>query len=839
MTLSVIAQENTQKAINTFAKKSQAKISFNKNLETPNFIKFPLNKAFVLSGVTLDEKVNTFLSENKAIYAIKDINESLKDGKSKTDNYGLKHYTLKQYFKGVPVFDSELRFHFDKNENLASINGNIITDIDIDPIPRLTKSESATIALNLVEKQNINYSGKPLKTITNELYVFPKGLIQGNVTSKHLTYRVEVRNDADVREYLFIDAHTGKLVEQFTGIAHALNRTVYKGDIGTTNRRYAEGGSTFFLNQFEKNLVATAGHMYYFFDNTFGFTSYDNADSEMIAINEATSIDNCPNANWNGSTINFCDGMASDDVVAHEWGHAYTDYTSNLIYAYESGALNESYSDIWGETVDLLNGYEDNDEDNSVRTGSSITIRWQVGEDATASGVIRDMWDPTLKGNPDKVTASNYHCDTSDSGGVHINSGIPNHAYALLVDGGTFNGQTITGLGFTKAAHIFWRANSQYLTPTSDFGSFADAIEAACTDLIGINLEGISMTDTPAGPSGEIITSADFAEVQKALLAVELRTPNECTFAPLLAPNDDLCPASTNNPIFFEDWESGISAGWTMTQLPVNATTWEARDWALKTNLPKGRAGTAIFAIDPLSGDCNTDLQNGIIRLESPVITIPNYANGTFELAFNHNVATEAEYDGGNIKYSIDNGTTWSLLPSSAFIVNPYNNVITTANSNDNPMVSEDAFTGSDENSQDSVWGQSVIDLSSLGVVANSTLQLRWEFGTDGCNGNDGWYIDEIMVYNCTEALSINDFNFLGNNISIYPNPSQGIFNVKMKSISDFRYEVLDITGKSIMSRMSINNNTFKVDLSNYSKGIYFFKLFSSEGAVTKKLIVN
>ena len=59
----------------------------------------------------------------------------------------------------------------------------------------------------------------------------------------------------------------------------------------------------------------------------------------------------CPNANWNGVTTNYCDGVTSDDVVAHEWGHAYTEYTHGLIYQWQSGALNESYSDIWGETA--------------------------------------------------------------------------------------------------------------------------------------------------------------------------------------------------------------------------------------------------------------------------------------------------------------------------------------------------------------------------------------------------------------------------------------------------------------------------------------------------------
>ena len=81
----------------------------------------------------------------------------------------------------------------------------------------------------------------------------------------------------------------------------------------------------------------------------------------MSTVNNDPRI-SCPNANWNGVTTNYCDGVTSDDTVAHEWGHAYTEYTSGLIYQWQSGALNESYSDVWGETVDLVNGREDEGE---------------------------------------------------------------------------------------------------------------------------------------------------------------------------------------------------------------------------------------------------------------------------------------------------------------------------------------------------------------------------------------------------------------------------------------------------------------------------------------------
>ena len=109
-----------------------------------------------------------------------------------------------------------------------------------------------------------------------------------------------------------------------------------------------------------------------------------------------------------------------------------------------------------------------------------------MGEDSTAfGGAIRDMWTPTCMGDPGKVTDAEYHCATTDGGGVHSNSGVPNHGYSLLVDGGTYNGQTVTGIGLTKAAHIYWRAQSVYQVPTSKFPDHADALEASCTDLIG------------------------------------------------------------------------------------------------------------------------------------------------------------------------------------------------------------------------------------------------------------------------------------------------------------------------------------------------------------------
>ena len=108
-------------------------------------------------------------------------------------------------------------------------------------------------------------------------------------------------------------------------------------------------------------MVDSTGEAYWLFNNAFGRDSYDAAGAHMVTINNDPRIE-CPNANWNGVTTNYCDGVSSDDVVAHEWGHAYTEYTSGLIYQWQPGAMNEGFSDVWGETVDLINGRQDEGE---------------------------------------------------------------------------------------------------------------------------------------------------------------------------------------------------------------------------------------------------------------------------------------------------------------------------------------------------------------------------------------------------------------------------------------------------------------------------------------------
>ncbi|TXD84872.1 T9SS type A sorting domain-containing protein [Subsaximicrobium wynnwilliamsii] len=830
--------QNGNKTIQKLKSETKAQVTINPSNGIVEFIKFPAQQPFALKGNTLQQKAFTFLDAFADLYAIENSELQFTSQEIKTDNYGFKQLILKQVHEGVPVYDGQLRFHFDKNLKLTAINGTVIPNIKTEATAVLSSSAAGQIAVQLVEKQQINYSKQALEIFDTKRYIFPKGLAQGYVGNTYLVYEVEIRNNADVREFLYIDANTGKLVEQFTGIAHALNRQVYEENY--SNLVWQEGDALpGDLDIFQQTEVLASGHMYHLFNNAFNYDSYDGAGRTMRTINNNPNID-CPNASWNGVTANYCTGTASDDVVAHEWGHAYTQFTSNLIYAYQAGAINESYSDIWGETVDLLNNYSDDLEDLSVRTFCNSSDRWRIGEDASAFGApIRDMWNPNCNNDPGKVSDLQYRCGEGDSGGVHSNSGVPNHAYVLLVDGGSYNGQIIEALGFTKAAHVFWRAQSSYLTATSDFVNLADALEASATDLIGINLKGLSVTDVDAGLSGQSISANDLLQVVKAMLAVEMRLdPEACEYQPLLADSEALCNAATTGRVFFEDWETGTE-GWNFEELPENAETWNTRFWTVEGNLPDGKPGQAVFAEAGLIGDCVNDFENGIMRLESPVINLPNIESGNFDLSFDHYLATEANWDGGNLKYKL-NGGLWAIVPSEAFTVNPYNGVLNTAAAgNDNPMEGQAAFNGTDGGSLLGSWGTSVIDLSVLNASANDTVQFRWEMGTDGCNGRIGWFVDNIAVYNCSaETLSVSS-STLQNEIQVYPNPSNGLFKLKkMNNISLLKASVYDINGRLIQQvNLSEMTTEASIDMTNASTGMYFMKVQSASAEATFKLI--
>jgi trimeric autotransporter adhesin len=866
-----------------------------------------------------EAKVQDFMAQYGALLGLADSAGSLVPAGTETDEQGATHLTYSQVYQGVPVFGGTIRAHVDADGSLTGINGTVVPDLTLTTTPKLSEAKAGELAIaHVIADPPRDEHGNPPEFLTAAdlkasatLFVYRVGLVRGVPGTSQLVYEVEVTNGENVRDFVFVHAHVGKVVNRYSGIGGALFRRLFEQN--TSNQVWQEGdpfpGT---LNIDQENIVRFSGHSYYHFFNAFGRDSYDALGHEMQSVNNDPTIA-CPNANWNGATTNYCNGVTSDDVVAHEWGHAYTQFTHNLIYQWQPGALNESYSDIWGETVDLINGFG-TDAPGGLRTvgscsthttpppvlvintptpgqcpaggatfGPPLTIagvtgdlvlgldpadaagpsttdacspltnaaavnsnialvdrgtcaftvkvknaqdagargvvvantlgrgpfgmvgadptivipslgisnahgdllkgylasgpsnvtlklagstatpedsyRWLMGEDATAfGGAIRDMWTPTCLGDPGKVTDAEYHCDASDGGGVHSNSGVPNHGFALLVDGTrgvTYNGQNIDAIGLIKAAHLYWRAQSVYQTQTSDFTDHADALEASCTDLIGVSLEGLSTSETPAGPSGESFTTADCAAVHAMTLAVELRTdPNQCNFQPLLSPNAPrLCPdGQTPERLYRERFEQGGLRGWTLSNQGVFAG-WPGLNWQHAQSLPGGRNGRAAFAANPDAGNCDGGAGDisGVMRLESPVIRLrpPSTRTQSMRLRFDHYVATEAGWDGGNISISV-NGGPYQLIPATAFLFNAYNTTINPPEAgNTNPLAGQPGWSGTDGGQVFGSWGESQVDLTALGVQRGDRIRLRFDFGMDGCTGVDGWYVDDVTITAC------------------------------------------------------------------------------------------
>jgi len=277
-----------------------------------------------------------------------------------------------QSYQGVPVFASRIKAHVNADGALTAVSGYAAPDIDLSTSPRLSQDAAADQAVAMVKQSPAlarnggTAKAQDLKVVGNTLMIYRTGVTKGESGDNRLAWVSEVRDGHAVREQVIVDAQTGKVLNRWSMLDNALDRRLYETSYNpaspATNLRYTEGdpipGT---LNPDQADEVVTSGESYWFFKDVFDRDSYDGNGATRITVNNDPTIA-CPNANWNGITTNYCTGVSSDDVVAHEWGHAYTEYTSGLIYQWQSGALNESYSDVWGETLDLINNRDDEGE---------------------------------------------------------------------------------------------------------------------------------------------------------------------------------------------------------------------------------------------------------------------------------------------------------------------------------------------------------------------------------------------------------------------------------------------------------------------------------------------
>ncbi len=418
-----------------------------------------------------------------------------------------------QKVDGVPVFGAEVLVDLTASGDVRSAASESLPGSAPDSKSSITPAQASSAALDDVARS----TGAPVASLhasAAQPWIFDARILGMSGPSRAtLVWRTEVTGSAgrSVNRLVLVDADTGTVTLDLDQIENARNRQVCDANhtssqVPCTDPARTEGSAPSAIADLDA-AYDFSGDTYDFFFTRFGRDSMDNQGMPLVSTVRYCEGSDCPfaNAYWDGVQMVYGDGYAIDDVVAHELTHGVTEHMSDLIYYGQSGAINESLSDTFGEFVDLTN------------SGGTDTpsARWQLGEDLPGTGALRNMADPPLFGDPDRMGSPLYYNGSSDNAGVHTNSGVGNKLAYLLTDGGTFNGRTVTGLGLTKAPLIiYWAAN--LLTASSDYQGYGNALQASCASLVGT--------------SG--ITEDDCAQVETAARAVEIIPTYTAPLAP-------------------------------------------------------------------------------------------------------------------------------------------------------------------------------------------------------------------------------------------------------------------------------------------------------------------
>ncbi len=450
---------------------------------------------------------------------------------------GRRHERLAQLHRGVPVFGGELTRQSDASGTLT-VFGTLYEGIDVDVAPRLGPADA--------EARLAARGGRPFGSRGGpELVVLP---LEGG--GYRLAYRVRAffEESLDVRQS-FLDAAMGELLREYGDIQKQVAGTG-TGVLGDQKKiSVAPGGSGFttsdrlrppaissydfrfnlnrlilFLNAdgSPSNLTSSdlgtdddnvwtdgalvdahvySGYVYDYFYKRHGRRGLDDANIAVHSITHAlrredwrlyspdtilTFFANAfyvgegvmyygdglpPNVTLYGQRVNYLAGAL--DVVAHELTHGVTDYTSRLIYQGEPGALNEAFSDIMATGVEFY--FQPDRAD------------YLAAEDVFTPGGIRSLQNPMAFGDPDHYSIR--YTGPADNGGVHINSGIANHAFYLAIEGGRHRlGASVQGVGAANREQIervFYRGFTSFLAPSATFSQARAATIQAARELYG------------------------------------------------------------------------------------------------------------------------------------------------------------------------------------------------------------------------------------------------------------------------------------------------------------------------------------------------------------------
>ncbi len=492
-------------------------VAWNEFNPTPTFLNGKLTENnYMKNFPSVELAAKNFIEENKTIFNLKSPLEELKLLKTETDNIGMTHTKLQQYYNGLKIMGSQLVVHFDKHGAISSINGRYIPTPKISTVPAIDEAKAKSIA-----SQNCN----GVESINSELVIYI------NDNEPTLAFEVQVPTKIAPKQRVIIDAHSGNVLYKDTGIRFDGPEVGSGIGLNGENRSlniYLDGSNYYLIDatksmyvppidnlqgvivtwdaknstnetnpydlaevvydpnndkNFNDNedLKATVDahffteKVYEYYKTKFNRNSYNNEGGTLMNVIHYQV--NYNNAFWNGTFMTYGDGDGEQfsnfaggfDVIVHEITHGVTSSTADLEYIGQSGALNESYSDVFAAMAD--------DDD------------WLIGEDiytpSISGDALRSMSDPNQGGSslsdpgwqPAHMNEFLYipYTDDWDLGGVHINSGIPNKACYLVAN----------QIGREKTEQIYYRTLAYYLTPKSQFIDARNATLQSAADLYG------------------------------------------------------------------------------------------------------------------------------------------------------------------------------------------------------------------------------------------------------------------------------------------------------------------------------------------------------------------
>lgn len=436
-----------------------------------------------------------FMQRYADLFGIDSAARDLRLVDSRVDDLGARHMTLQQVYGGVDVYGAIYSLHLaPRGGPIVAMSSNLVPDVRTATTEPTISDDSAR---TLARSQLLHGTAAAAR-----LVLYPG---RRRASRAHLAWVVEVRGDSirrsegrvdtvPARHDFVIDATRGRMLDVLDRLYTARNRRTHDANHGTTLpgtlRRTETQGPT--RDADVDSAHSFVGNTYDYYSATHGRDSYDGAGAALISTVHYST--NYQNAFWDGTQMVFGDGFAVKDVTAHELTHAVTERTANLEYRWQSGALNESVSDIFGAMVDRDD--------------------WVMGEDLPI-GAIRDLANPSAHGQPGHTR--DWVATCGDNEGVHTNSGIPSKAFVNVA----------AGIGKNDAERIFYRTLTVYLHPQATLEDARAAALQSAEDLFGA-----------ASPQAQAVNSG-FAAVG---LDGSFRPPaNSC--APFPTPAD-LSPAA-------------------------------------------------------------------------------------------------------------------------------------------------------------------------------------------------------------------------------------------------------------------------------------------------------